>query len=125
MRQSPSSLTSAQNLDIQYTVGIATGVPVTFISVGNDFHDGDLGGFLDIINFMLGESNPPQVLTTSYGDDESAVSRALTKCVFQLSSAVEVLTICALIATCATPMHSSVLAGRPSSLRPATAASLA
>ena len=33
-----------QNLDIQYTVGVATGVPNTFISVGNDFHDGDPNG---------------------------------------------------------------------------------
>ena len=35
---------NAQTLDIQYTVGLATGVPTTFISVGNDFHDGDLNG---------------------------------------------------------------------------------
>ncbi|KAI0700484.1 family S53 protease [Cytidiella melzeri] len=65
------------DLDIQYTVGIATGVPVTFISVGDDFQDGDLEGFLDIINFLLGESNPPQVLTTSYGQNENTISRAL------------------------------------------------
>ena len=56
-----------QNLDIQYTVGLASGVPVTFISVGDNFHDGDLEGFLDIINALLAERDPPQVLTTSYG----------------------------------------------------------
>ncbi|KAI0085899.1 family S53 protease [Irpex rosettiformis] len=66
------------NLDIQYTVGIASGIPTTFISVGENFQDGDLDGFLDIINFLLNESSPPQVLTTSYGDDETDVSRALT-----------------------------------------------
>ena len=60
-----------QNLDIQYTVGLASNVPTTFISVGEDSNDGDLGGFLDIINFLLGESAPPQVLTTSYGENES------------------------------------------------------
>ncbi|KAI0669376.1 family S53 protease [Trametes maxima] len=65
------------NLDIQYTVGIASGVPTTFISVGEDFQDGDLEGFLDIINFLLGESNPPQVLTTSYGQNEDTISRKL------------------------------------------------
>ncbi|KIP07558.1 hypothetical protein PHLGIDRAFT_70854 [Phlebiopsis gigantea 11061_1 CR5-6] len=65
------------NLDIQYTVGIASGVPVTFISVGENNQDGALGGFLDIINFLLGESTPPQVLTTSYGENESQISRAL------------------------------------------------
>jgi len=65
------------NLDIQYTVGLATGVPVTFISVGNNFQDGDLEGFLDIINFLLADSAPPQVLTTSYGQNENTISRAL------------------------------------------------
>ena len=73
-----------QNLDIQYTVGLASGVPTTFISVGNDFQDGDLEGFLDIINFLLNESNPPQVLTTSYGEDESDISRSLAKYVLFL-----------------------------------------
>ncbi|KAI0344952.1 subtilisin-like protein [Trametopsis cervina] len=65
------------NLDIQYTVGVATGIPTTFISVGNNFQDGGLEGFLDTVNFVLNESNPPQVLTTSYGNDESDISRAL------------------------------------------------
>ena len=68
-----------QNLDIQYTVGLATGVPIDFISVGEDFQDGDLEGFLDIINFLLGETAPPQVLTTSYGQNENTVSRAMAK----------------------------------------------
>ena len=52
------------NLDIQYTVGVASGVPTTFISVGERFQDGALEGFLDIINLLLSESNPPHVLTT-------------------------------------------------------------
>lgn len=65
------------DLDIQYTVGIATGVPVTFISVGENFKDGGLEGFLDIINFLLGESNPPHVLTTSYGQNENTISSSL------------------------------------------------
>ncbi|EJF58006.1 family S53 protease [Dichomitus squalens] len=65
------------NLDIQYTVGVATGVPTTFISVGDDFQDGDLEGFLDVINALLDEDAPPSVLTTSYGQDESTISRAL------------------------------------------------
>ena len=60
-------LIHVQNLDIQYTVGVASGVPVTFISVGNNFQDGNLQGFLDIINALLAESAPPHVLTTSYG----------------------------------------------------------
>lgn len=58
-------------------MGIASGVPTFFISVGDQFQDGDLEGFLDIINFLSGESAPPQVLTTSYGQDENTISRAL------------------------------------------------
>ncbi|TFK32816.1 family S53 protease-like protein [Crucibulum laeve] len=65
------------NLDIQYTVGIASGVPNVFISVGDNFQDGALEGFLDIINLLLGQSNPPHVLTTSYGQNENTISRAL------------------------------------------------
>ncbi|KAJ7601371.1 hypothetical protein DFH06DRAFT_1408416 [Mycena polygramma] len=43
------------NLDIQYTIGVATGVPAYFVSVGDSFQDGDLGGFLDIVNFLSDE----------------------------------------------------------------------
>ncbi|TDL17184.1 family S53 protease [Rickenella mellea] len=77
--QSPKQAGIEANLDIQYTVGVASGVPVTFISVGDDFQDGNLEGFLDIINFLLGEPNPPQVLTTSYGQDERTISSILAK----------------------------------------------
>ncbi|KAI0631110.1 subtilisin-like protein [Trametes polyzona] len=59
-------------LDIQYTVGLATNVPTTFVSVGNNNKDGDLGGFLDIINALLAEDQPPLVLTTSFGFNELA-----------------------------------------------------
>ncbi|KII88063.1 hypothetical protein PLICRDRAFT_30516 [Plicaturopsis crispa FD-325 SS-3] len=84
--QSASEAGVEANLDTQYTVGIATGVPVVFISVGEDFQDGDLEGFLvrrlietikDIINALLAEDAPPQVLTTSYGQNENTISRAL------------------------------------------------
>ncbi|EKM58698.1 uncharacterized protein PHACADRAFT_207484 [Phanerochaete carnosa HHB-10118-sp] len=67
------------NLDTQYAISVSQGVPTTFISVGENNHDGpELSGFLDIILFLLGESNPPQVLTTSYGGNENMVSRLLT-----------------------------------------------
>ncbi|KAJ7242886.1 family S53 protease [Mycena haematopus] len=64
------------NLDIQYTVGIATGVPVTFVSGGESFSDGALEGFLDIINNLSELATVPQVLTTSYGEDEPDQSSA-------------------------------------------------
>ncbi|KAA1477309.1 subtilisin-like protein [Dentipellis sp. KUC8613] len=64
------------NLDVQYTVGLATGVPNVFVFVGENTNDG-VDGFLDIINFLLKESNPPQVFTTSYGFDENQLSRSV------------------------------------------------
>ena len=56
--------TSTQNLDIQYTVGLATGVPAYFVSVGDNYQDGDDEGFLDTINGLLGETAPPLALST-------------------------------------------------------------
>ena len=69
----------SQNLDIQYTVGIAAGVPTTFYSVGEDNHDGIAGGFLDITGYLLAKSDPPHVLTTSYGFDEPDIPDSLAK----------------------------------------------
>ncbi|KAF7364615.1 Family S53 protease [Mycena venus] len=65
------------NLDIQYTIGVATGVPTYFVSVGESFQDGDLEGFLDIVNFLSDEDDVPQVMTTSYGENETDMSKAL------------------------------------------------
>ncbi|KAJ7058549.1 subtilisin-like protein [Mycena amicta] len=57
------------SLDIQYTVGVATDVPVRFISVGPLNNDA-VGGFLDQINALIKDTSRPTVLTTSYGFDE-------------------------------------------------------
>ncbi|KAJ7580208.1 subtilisin-like protein [Mycena floridula] len=79
-----NSQTSSQagveaNLDIQYTVGLATNVPTTFVTVGTRTKDGADEGFLDIITALLGETTPPQVLTTSYGfNTEQDLSLSLT-----------------------------------------------
>ncbi|KAJ7290137.1 family S53 protease [Mycena rebaudengoi] len=69
-------------LDVQYVdnipVGVATGVPVTFVSVGNATRDNSLG-FLDILTALMAEDSPPQVLTISYGfSQEADLSEALT-----------------------------------------------
>ncbi|KAJ7739343.1 family S53 protease [Mycena metata] len=66
------------NLDTQYTIGIATGVPITFISVGENNADG-VDGFMDIITALIKEATGtrPNVLTTSYGFDESDLSRSV------------------------------------------------
>ncbi|KZP17031.1 family S53 protease [Athelia psychrophila] len=77
--QNASMAGTEANLDIQYTVGIATGVPVTLVAVGDTFQDGDNQGFLDTITTLLAETSPPLVLTTSYGlPVESDLSRSLS-----------------------------------------------
>ncbi|KAI0045659.1 family S53 protease [Auriscalpium vulgare] len=66
------------DLDIQYTIGVATGVPVTFLSVGNNSQD-NTGGMLDLANNLLSQQTVPQVLTTSYGLNEDTISMALAQ----------------------------------------------
>ncbi|KAF7295207.1 Family S53 protease-like protein [Mycena indigotica] len=61
------------SLDIQYTVGLATGVPVRFISVG-PLNNDEAGGFLDQINALISDNSRPTVLTTSYGFNEDDLS---------------------------------------------------
>ncbi|KAF8160451.1 family S53 protease [Mycena galopus ATCC 62051] len=70
------------DLDIQFTIGLATGVPVTFISAGDDNSDG-LNGFLDMILLLINDPNRPSVLTTSYGfqaESDIPLSVAINLC---------------------------------------------
>ncbi|KAJ6603478.1 subtilisin-like protein [Mycena vulgaris] len=64
----PDGFGSEADLDIQYTMGIATGVPAQFLSVGGDDFPGAL---LETTTFLDGIASPPSVLTTSYGLAES------------------------------------------------------
>ncbi|KAJ7260349.1 hypothetical protein B0H12DRAFT_380900 [Mycena haematopus] len=48
---------------VQYTIGIATGVPVFFVSVGESYQDDDLEGFLDIVNFLSAEDDVSNVMS--------------------------------------------------------------
>ncbi|KAI1785378.1 subtilisin-like protein [Ganoderma leucocontextum] len=57
------------SLDVQYAVGIATGIDTTFVSVGSNNSD-DISGFLDVINDLIAQEEVPFVLTTSFGFDE-------------------------------------------------------
>jgi hypothetical protein len=61
--------------------GIATGVPVSFLSVG-----GNVSVFatslLDTINFLDEMDHPPTVMTTSYGDVESNFGGSMAASVF-------------------------------------------
>ncbi|KAI0674808.1 family S53 protease-like protein [Trametes maxima] len=84
-----SSGTTEASLDIQYTVGVATNVPTTFVSVGSNTTDG-IAGFLDIINNLLAQDEVPSVLTTSFGFNEkdipSGVGRNLCNAYAQLGA---------------------------------------
>ncbi|KAJ7733968.1 family S53 protease [Mycena metata] len=66
------------DLDTQYTIGVASGVPVSFISVGDDSQDG-VSGFIDIVNSILTmpAEQRPTVLTTSYGFNEQDLPASL------------------------------------------------
>lgn len=74
-------ITFVQALDIQYTVGLATDVNTTYISVGGFLRTDDdfASALIDTAAFMLNQSAPPQVMTTSYGDNENFISRNLAK----------------------------------------------
>ncbi|KAJ7457795.1 family S53 protease-like protein [Mycena latifolia] len=62
------------NLDIQYTTGTATEVPIQFLSVGgNNFAT----SLLDTTTFLDGVANPPTVMTTSYGSTESSFGNTM------------------------------------------------
>lgn len=60
---------------MDYTIGVATDVPITFLSVGGDF----LTGLLDTTTFVANSSTPPSVMTTSYGMDESDISASMAQ----------------------------------------------
>src|ERR1700761_4491868 len=69
------------NLDIEYTVGIATDVPVTFLSVGGDLETStDFGNaLLDTTIFLHQTTQPPSVVTTSYSGTESDFDPGLVR----------------------------------------------
>lgn len=71
------------NLDIQYTVGLASGVPTSFVTVGpqiantTEFYH----TLQDEANYILKMDKPPTVLTSSYSNLESSLSRSFARCV--------------------------------------------
>ncbi|KAJ7876589.1 subtilisin-like protein [Mycena leptocephala] len=76
--QVPDDAGSEANLDIQYTIGLATGIPVNFLSVGGGTSNADLfPEMLDTITFLQGLETPPTVITTSYGDNEENFGQTL------------------------------------------------
>ncbi|KAJ7056979.1 subtilisin-like protein [Mycena amicta] len=75
--QFPDAAGLEAQLDIEYTAGIASEVPLQFLSVGGGV---DLGtGFLDTTSFLASAQQPPTVVTTSYADNESNFGASLTR----------------------------------------------
>ncbi|KAJ6526044.1 peptidase S8/S53 domain-containing protein [Mycena capillaripes] len=70
------------DLDVEYTIGLATGVPVEFLSVGgrpdSDFSDLAIA-LLDTNTFLDGVDNPPSVVTTSYIPMENQFESSVAK----------------------------------------------
>ncbi|KAJ7302279.1 family S53 protease-like protein [Mycena albidolilacea] len=65
-------------LDVEYAIGMATGVPIQFLTVGSDLtHPGFAMALLDTTTYLDGIADPPTVLTTSYTDTESVVGSSL------------------------------------------------
>ncbi|CDO72763.1 hypothetical protein BN946_scf184994.g16 [Trametes cinnabarina] len=56
-----------------YTVGLASGVPVHFIQVGEESGH---NMWLDTVTYLLGQSAPPHVVTSSYAEPEDNGSQA-------------------------------------------------
>ena len=81
--QDPQNTTEAggeADLDTQYTVGIATGVPVTFLSVGGGDSNADFATSLLVTTIFLHQTaHPPSVMTTSYGNTESLFDPSFIK----------------------------------------------
>ena len=59
---------AVQSADIEYTRGVATNVPVTYVSMGGG---SSLADNLAMINFLIQRDPAPLVLTTSYAFQET------------------------------------------------------
>ncbi|KAJ6573106.1 family S53 protease-like protein [Mycena vulgaris] len=79
--QDPDDAGAEANLDVQYAAGIATEVPLQFLSVGGDQISNNFSGFttalLDTTTFLDGVTHPPSVMTTSYGLSEGFFGSSL------------------------------------------------
>ncbi|KAK7053680.1 family S53 protease-like protein [Favolaschia claudopus] len=69
------------NLDIQYTLGLVTGVPVQFLSVETPSTEveGVATAFLETSLYLEGLENPPSVVTTSYAPTETDFGESMTR----------------------------------------------
>ncbi|KAJ7441582.1 family S53 protease [Mycena latifolia] len=61
-------------IDIQYTVGVAGNVPTTYLldQAGSDAAT----SYMDTINWLLSQDDPPTVFTTSYANEETDLTQS-------------------------------------------------
>ncbi|KAJ7458232.1 family S53 protease [Mycena latifolia] len=61
-------------IDIQYTVGVAGNVPTTYLL---DQQNSDAAiSYMDTINWLLSQDDPPTVFTTSYATEETELTQS-------------------------------------------------
>ena len=86
--QAASGISVEANLDVQTIIGMTYPMPVTAFSTGGtppeipDAAAGDPPGnepYLTWINYVLAQKSLPQVISTSYGDDEQTIPRDYAK----------------------------------------------
>ncbi|KAI0690236.1 peptidase S8/S53 domain-containing protein [Cerioporus squamosus] len=71
--------TDEADFDIQYSVGLATGVPATLLTTANNSRGIILQDLIDTVDFLLAQDEPPLVLTTSYLFTEADVGNELAQ----------------------------------------------
>ncbi|GJJ11861.1 hypothetical protein Clacol_006099 [Clathrus columnatus] len=79
--------TNEANLDIQMVLGLVPTTKVKVIATGST-HSDPLLDDLDTFNYLLSRSDPPPVLTMSYGIDESGISLDSAKAVCEAIKAL-------------------------------------
>ncbi|CDM34182.1 hypothetical protein DTO013E5_2407 [Penicillium roqueforti] len=97
--QSSSGSSSEANLDLQYIVGVSSPVPVTEFSVGGrgelvpdldqpDPNDNNNEPYLEFLQnvLKLDKKDLPQVISTSYGEDEQSIPEKYARSVCNLYS---------------------------------------
>lgn len=78
--QSTNETSGEANLDIQYTIGVASGVPISYISVGPADIESNEEFFTALeneANYLLTMDDPPTVLTSTYGLNENSITGSL------------------------------------------------
>ncbi|KAJ7056945.1 subtilisin-like protein [Mycena amicta] len=73
--QLPGTAGVEAQIDVEYAAGIASEVPLQFLTVGGQ--DDLPTGFLATVSFLVSTQQPPTVVTTSYADNESGFGASL------------------------------------------------